>query len=76
MANYHPAFAVQTPHDDSIKDFITKFYTTSDTPGKNAEWVEFFQDDATLMMEKKSATGKTGEFAPSCRNRVLMLTNG
>lgn len=60
MANYHPAFAAKTAVDDSIKDFVAKFYMTSDTPGKNKEWVEFFQDDATLMMEKKSATGKTG----------------
>lgn len=59
MANYHPAFAVETSSDDSIKDFIAKFYATSDTPGKNTEWAEFFQDDATLVMEKKSATGKT-----------------
>ncbi|CAN8097243.1 unnamed protein product [Discula destructiva] len=57
MANYQPAFAVQTPVDDGIEDFVAKFYTTSDTPGKNAEWVAFFHDDATLVMEKKTATG-------------------
>lgn len=81
MANYHPAFAVEMPSDDSIKDFIAKFYTISDTPGKNTEWVNFFQDDATLVMEKKSATGKTGmhnhynysHFPPNTSAKVLRL---
>jgi len=61
MTNYRPSFAAHTPAaDDSIKDFVANFYSTSDTPGKNAEWVEFFQPDATIMLEKKKATGSKG----------------
>lgn len=60
MANYNPAYPANV--DAGIKDFTTAFYTISDTPGKNVEWVDFFRDDATLVMEKKEATGKTGTY--------------
>lgn len=78
MANYRPAFAVHTPAgDDSIKDFIANFYKTSDTPGKNTEWVDFFQPDATLVMEKKTATGTKGMCiaqVPLTSHSPLLLT--
>lgn len=58
MANYNPAYPTGVSIDSGIKEFITTFYGVSDTPGKNQEWVDFFLDDATLVMEKKQATGK------------------
>lgn len=60
MANYSPIFPTGVPVDNGIKEFITSFYGVSDTPGKNQEWVDFFRDDAMLVMEKKEAKGKTG----------------
>lgn len=61
MANYHPAYPTSVSVDRGIKEFITAFYSVSDTPGKNKEWADFFRDDATLAMEKKEATGRTGK---------------
>lgn len=77
MANYRPAFAGHTPAaDDSIKDFVANFYTTSDTPGKDAEWVEFFQPDATIILEKKEATGPQGTLHQgACSTLWLLLAN-
>lgn len=60
MANYKPTYPANVPVDAGIKEFITSFYGVSDTPGKNTEWLDFFRDDATLMMEKKEATGRAG----------------
>lgn len=60
MANYHPEYPANAAVDAGIKDFITNFYTVSDTFGKNQEWADFFRDDATLVMEKKEAKGKAG----------------
>lgn len=75
MSNYKPAYPANVPVDDGVKDFITTFYGVSDTPGKNDEWVSFFKEDATLVMEKKEATGKAGmcfrlvwTIASSCAN--------
>lgn len=60
MAGYHPAYPADISVDDGVKTFVTSFYGVSDTPGKNAEWVGFFRDDATLVMAKAKGTGKTG----------------
>lgn len=60
MANYNPTYPANVTVDAGIKEFITTFYGVSDTPGKNAEWLDFFRDDATIMMEKKKATGSAG----------------
>lgn len=62
MSNYSPAYPTNVQVDAGVKDFITKFYGVSDTPGKNQEWLDFFHDDATLVMALQEATGKTGEF--------------
>lgn len=66
MANYKPAYPTGASVDAGIQEFITAFYGVSDTPGKNQEWVDFFRDDATLVMEKKAATGKTGTATVFC----------
>lgn len=60
-AEYSPAYAVDVPVDTGVKEFVTKFYGVSDTPGKDAEWVDFFRDDATLVMAKDKAAGRTGK---------------
>lgn len=61
MSNYSPAYPNNVQVDPGVKDFITKFYGVSDTPGKNQEWLDFFHDDATLVMALQEASGKTGE---------------
>lgn len=63
MSSYSPAYPTNVQVDAGVKDFITKFYGVSDTPGKNQEWLDFFHDDATLVMALQEASGKTGECA-------------
>lgn len=63
MSNYSPAYPADVQVDAGVKEFITKFYGVSDTPGKNQEWLDFFRDDATLVMALQEASGKTGEFS-------------
>lgn len=58
MSHYNPAYPTSVHGDAGIKEFITTFYGVSDTPGKNQEWLDFYQDDATLVMAKAEATGK------------------
>lgn len=64
MSTYNPAYPSNVPVDAGIKEFITTFYGVSDTPGKNQEWLDFFRDDATLVMAMQKATGKTGTVCP------------
>lgn len=74
MSNYSPAYPTDVQVDAGVKEFITKFYGVSDTPGKNQEWLDFFRDDATLVMALQEASGKTGEFlalAPSEPNSPI-----
>ncbi|ROV89526.1 hypothetical protein VSDG_08554 [Cytospora chrysosperma] len=58
MSHYNPAYPTNVHGDAGIKEFITTFYGVSDTPGKNQEWLDFYLDDATLVMAKAEATGK------------------
>lgn len=61
MSTYNPTYPTNVPVDAGIKEFISTFYAVSDTPGKNLEWLDFYRDDATLVMAKAEATGKTGK---------------
>lgn len=70
MSNYNPAYPSNVPVDAGIKEFITTFYGVSDTPGKNLEWLEFFRDDAMIVMAKQEAKGKTGK--PSTSSASLI----
>lgn len=65
MSNYLPVYPTGVRVHPGIKEFITNFYGVSDTPGKNQEWADFFEEDATLVMEKKEATGRAGMFYSS-----------
>lgn len=68
MSNYSPAYPSNVQVDAGVKDFITNFYGVSDKAGKNQEWLEFFHDDATLMMGLQEASGKTGVSAAALMN--------
>ncbi|KAK4456291.1 hypothetical protein QBC34DRAFT_432572 [Podospora aff. communis PSN243] len=58
MANYEAIYPSQIPTHPSVQQFITYFFKVSDTPGLNDEWVDFFCDDATLVMGSNSSTGR------------------
>ncbi|KAK3692521.1 hypothetical protein B0T22DRAFT_435791 [Podospora appendiculata] len=55
---YQPAYPTNHPVAQSIKDFISKFYATSDSPGLTDEWVGCFREDATVIMGDRVAEGK------------------
>lgn len=67
MSNYIPtAPDGWSPTSDTAKQlekFISNFYRVSDDPDKDNEWVDFFAEDATVVMgsEKETATGRDGE---------------
>ncbi|KAI1340539.1 hypothetical protein F5Y15DRAFT_42662 [Xylariaceae sp. FL0016] len=57
MTEYRPLFPTNVEVSDDVKDFIPRFYATSDDPSKNEEWVGYFTEDATLIMGDKTARG-------------------
>jgi hypothetical protein len=59
--DYQPAYPLEHPGDAKLRDFIKNFYRVSDTAGSVDEWLEFFADDATLVMGLDKAVGKPGE---------------
>ena len=50
------------PIDPSIPQFFETFYQISDTPDAHDRYVEFFTDNATLIMASTKAVGKEGWF--------------
>ena len=74
-ARYFPIYPSNVPVDDSIKAFIFNFYGTSDTRGATESWVDYFTDDATVVMGNDLATGKEGEFYPASeRYRISFVS--
>jgi hypothetical protein len=61
-SGYEPWYPNNIPLDSSVKQFITRFFQVSDDPERNEEWVDFFAEDATLIMAKDVAKGKEGKF--------------
>jgi hypothetical protein len=62
-SGYEPWYPNNIPLDSSVKQFITHFFEVSDDPSRNEEWVDFFADDATLIMAKDVAKGKEGKLS-------------
>ncbi|KAH6850287.1 hypothetical protein B0I37DRAFT_371252 [Chaetomium sp. MPI-CAGE-AT-0009] len=57
-SGYEPWYPNNIPVDSSIKRFITHFFEVSDDPDRNEEWVEFFDENATVMMGNDVARGR------------------
>ena len=64
-SGYEPLYPSNVPVDSSVKEFITHFFEVSDDPDGNDEWVDFFLEDATLIMGNDTAKGRLGEMLPS-----------
>ena len=58
-SNYIPVYPDGEIHE-SIKAFISRFYQVSDDPDQNETWVQFFENDATLVMGLKMGKGQDG----------------
>ncbi|KAK0722940.1 hypothetical protein B0T26DRAFT_600723, partial [Lasiosphaeria miniovina] len=54
---YAPAYPRAPAVDPALRDFVARFFVTSDTPGLTDEWMAFFSDDATVVMGSETATG-------------------
>jgi len=48
------------PFDSEFKKFFENFYATSDSPSAHDKYVQFFTEDATLIMASKKAKGAQG----------------
>lgn len=48
--------------DEGIASFLTSFYTISDTPGNNDDYVASFQKDALFVVGGKQNKGSDGGF--------------
>lgn len=59
-STYAPVFPSDHTVDDRFKNYIAKFYATSDDRSKNEEWVDYFLPDAVVIMGDKSAQGTEG----------------
>jgi hypothetical protein len=56
-----PSYPGDITFDLAIKDFLEKFYAASDNPEVTAEaYADNFTDDATLVMGKNRAVGRSG----------------
>ncbi|KAI0098980.1 hypothetical protein F4776DRAFT_650212 [Hypoxylon sp. NC0597] len=55
------SYVAEFPSDcavqERVKNFIARFYATSDDPSKNEEWVGYFSPDAVVIIGDKSAKG-------------------
>lgn len=58
------AYASQYPpsvaFDAAYSNFFERFYATSDTPDAHETYVNFFTEDATLIMASSKAVGRQG----------------
>jgi hypothetical protein len=58
---YQPSYPYDTIFDLAIKKFLEMFYAMSDNPEVTAEaYADNFTDDATLVMGKNRAVGRSG----------------
>ncbi|KAH9898844.1 hypothetical protein F4778DRAFT_171372 [Xylariomycetidae sp. FL2044] len=55
--NYQPVYPADVHIDDRVKALISEFYSISDDPSRNEEWVDCFAPDAVLVMGDRSARG-------------------
>ncbi|KAK8111960.1 uncharacterized protein PG998_008417 [Apiospora kogelbergensis] len=59
-SGYSPEFPSSFPATDKLRQFIPSFFQLSDDPSKDAEWVEHFCPDATVVMGDDEACGTDG----------------
>ncbi|EMR68370.1 putative phd finger domain-containing protein [Eutypa lata UCREL1] len=58
---YDPIFPIGTKADDKLRAFVSNFYAVSDDPGRNEDWLSYFEPDAVLVMGDKVAKGTEGK---------------
>lgn len=61
-SGYEPLYPNNIPTDSAVKSFITHFFEVSDDPGRNDEWVGFFDENATVIIGNDVAKGKEGKY--------------
>ena len=61
-SGYEPSYPNNMATDSTVKSFITRFFEVSDDPGRNDEWVGFFDEKATVIMGNDVAEGKEGQY--------------
>lgn len=59
-SEYPPNISVES----GIKPFYEAFYQTSDSPEANEKYLDFFTEDATVVLASKKAVGREGDIFP------------
>lgn len=58
----YPIAAVTNNEDEeSVGQFVSRFFELSDDPGRNEEWIGSFTEDAVVFMGDKVARGREGQ---------------
>jgi len=60
ISRYQPWYPISAEIDQTVKQFITNFYQTPDSEDRNNDWVNFFHDDAVVVIGKQMANGNDG----------------
>ncbi|KAF2183212.1 hypothetical protein K469DRAFT_711185 [Zopfia rhizophila CBS 207.26] len=58
MCSYASEYPSSIPFDPAYKKFFEGFYATSDTPDAHEKYVDFFTEDATIIMASTRRKGR------------------
>ena len=59
-SGYEPWYPRNIAIDSSVKEFVTRFFQVSDDAGRDEEWVELFDEGATVIIGNDEAKGRAG----------------
>lgn len=59
-SGYEPWYPSNIATDSSVKEFVTRFFQVSDDAGRDEEWVELFDEGATVIIGNDEAKGRAG----------------
>ncbi|KAL2201385.1 hypothetical protein P885DRAFT_65639 [Corynascus similis CBS 632.67] len=57
-SGYEPWYPSNIATDSSVKEFVTRFFQVSDDAGRDEEWVELFDEGATVIIGNDEAKGR------------------
>ena len=62
MERYNPAYPGGLSTQPDLDSFLKAFFTISDTPGLDHEYVEMFTQDAVFTLASKVSNGSDGMY--------------
>jgi hypothetical protein len=64
-SKYCAGYPTDVSYNPAMKTFLEEFYTITDTPDVHETYVDFFIEDATLILGSTTAKGRAGAFRPT-----------